>query len=275
MFVMRGFILILLLEFSSICQSFYLPGLAPVNYCDLKDKENNPSCQTDIPVYVNRLTSNQAIIPYEYDSFDFCPADEDNAPAENLGQVVFGERIRSSPYNFKFLTEIACNKVCLKSYEPEKKESTRALNFLKSKILLNYQHHWIIDNLPVTWCYLTENNKRFCSPGFPIGCYVNSKGEPLDACVINDKFNQPDTYYIFNHVAITITYHSSTGSDWGTSFTGTGGRIVSAYVEPKSIKHDKDTEGCGIGTPMGISGKSNEAKIKYTYSVTFKVMFYI
>lgn len=31
-------------------------------------------------------------------SFDFCPSDESLSPVENLGQVVFGERIRPSPY---------------------------------------------------------------------------------------------------------------------------------------------------------------------------------
>ncbi len=32
-------------------------------------------------------------------SFDFCVIDESESPVENLGQVVFGERIRPSPYN--------------------------------------------------------------------------------------------------------------------------------------------------------------------------------
>lgn len=31
-------------------------------------------------------------------SFDFCTTDESESPVENLGQVVFGERIRPSPY---------------------------------------------------------------------------------------------------------------------------------------------------------------------------------
>lgn len=34
-------------------------------------------------------------------SFDFCSAGEDNSPSENLGQVVFGERIRASPFKVK------------------------------------------------------------------------------------------------------------------------------------------------------------------------------
>ena len=36
-------------------------------------------------------------------SFDFCSAGEENAPSENLGQVVFGERIRASPYKVSIL----------------------------------------------------------------------------------------------------------------------------------------------------------------------------
>jgi hypothetical protein len=36
-------------------------------------------------------------------SFDFCPAPDQPSPVENLGQVVFGERIRPSMY--KVLTK--------------------------------------------------------------------------------------------------------------------------------------------------------------------------
>lgn len=32
-------------------------------------------------------------------SFDFCTSDESKSPTENLGQVLFGERIRPSGYN--------------------------------------------------------------------------------------------------------------------------------------------------------------------------------
>lgn len=32
-------------------------------------------------------------------SFDFCTTDESKSPTENLGQVLFGERIRPSGYN--------------------------------------------------------------------------------------------------------------------------------------------------------------------------------
>ena len=45
----------------------------------------------------------------------------------------------------------------------------------------------IIDNMPVTWCYqvdTSDSQKKYCSTGFPVGCYVDSQGTQKDACVI-------------------------------------------------------------------------------------------
>uniref|UniRef100_A0A672J3T2 Transmembrane 9 superfamily member n=1 Tax=Salarias fasciatus TaxID=181472 RepID=A0A672J3T2_SALFA len=79
---------LLILCFSS-CSAFYLPGLAPVSFCE----EGK-----DIQLYVNRLDSVESVLPYEYDVFPFCKDDHEKRPTENLGQVLFGERIESSPY---------------------------------------------------------------------------------------------------------------------------------------------------------------------------------
>lgn len=51
------------------------------------------------------------MIPFEYHHFDFCPSDEAKSPVENLGQVVFGERIRPGPYKIEFLKDVKCAKV--------------------------------------------------------------------------------------------------------------------------------------------------------------------
>lgn len=46
--------------------------------------------------------------PFVSFSFDFCLSkDESDSPVENLGQVVFGERIRPSPY--KVISEAQCD----------------------------------------------------------------------------------------------------------------------------------------------------------------------
>uniref|UniRef100_A0A8C7ZAK3 Transmembrane 9 superfamily member n=1 Tax=Oryzias sinensis TaxID=183150 RepID=A0A8C7ZAK3_9TELE len=86
---------ILLVVYCFSCSAFYLPGLAPVSFCEEKDI---PECQTEIQLFVNRLDSVESVLPYEYDVFDFCKDVKETRPSENLGQVLFGERIESSPY---------------------------------------------------------------------------------------------------------------------------------------------------------------------------------
>lgn len=242
--------------------AFYLPGLAPVNFCTEEKKSNE--CKAEIELFVNRLDSVESVLPYEYTAFDFCQASEGKRPSENLGQVLFGERIEPSPYKFTFNKEETCKLVCTKTYHTEKAEDKQKLDFLKKSMLLNYQHHWIVDNMPVTWCYEVEDNQKFCNPGFPIGCYITDKGHAKDACVISSEFHERDTFYIFNHVDIKIQYHVvETGS--------MGARLVAAKLEPKSFRHTHiDKPDCS-GPAMDISNKaSGEIKIAYTYSISFE-----
>ena len=38
--------------------------------------------------------------------------------------------------------------------------------------------------MPVTWCYdVMDEDKKYCSTGFPVGCHVTEQGQPRDACV--------------------------------------------------------------------------------------------
>merc|ERR1712032_801718 len=113
---------------------------------------------------------------------------------------------------------------------------------LKKGMFMNYQHHWIVDNMPVTWCYPVENGQRYRSTGFPMGCYVDKKGNPKDACVISRDYSTADNYYVFNHVDIVIYYHDGHGEDWGKYLSSAeeGGRIVAVKITPRSIAHDND-----------------------------------
>lgn len=230
-------------------------------------------------MFVNRLNSIETVIPYEYHSFDFCLEDPDSeyqgSPVENLGQVVFGERIRPSMYKLKFNKNETCQSVCQKTYKEGNQDDVKKLNFLKRGISLNYQHHWIIDNMPVTWCYQVEDGLMFCSTGFPVGCYVTKQGKPKDYCVANHLLTEPDTYYLFNHVDIVIDYHPGTSEDWGQTFTGNRGRIVAAKIIPRSIKHPP-TPGeaaCFDSNPVqGLKGStlSGSVSFNYTYSVYWR-----
>ncbi|XP_042203941.1 transmembrane 9 superfamily member 2-like [Homarus americanus] len=264
---------VLLLQLMVVSQAFYLPGLAPVNYC--RRGSDEAKCQSNVPLYVNRLNSEESVIPYEYEHFDFCKALPDNKETvvENLGQVMFGERIQPSPYKIDFLNPQKCVPVCTKVYNPTSKGDTQKLNDLKRAMNLNYYHHWIVDNMPVTWCYKVEGGSVFCATGFPVGCFVDVTSRPKDACVMDQRYKQANTYYLFNHVDLNITYHSGDGEDWGSSLNGPGGRILSVRVSPKSIKHvagvnDKDS--CDTVEVMGINNVlKDKLEIKYTYSVAF------
>ena len=44
-------------------------------------------------------------------------------------------------------------------------EDQKKLALLKKGMFMNYQHHWIVDNMPVTWCYPVENGQHYCSTG--------------------------------------------------------------------------------------------------------------
>lgn len=254
----------------STANGFYLPGLAPVNYC--KEKDVTKSCKKDVILYVNRLNTEESIIPYEYEYFDFCRAPDETSPVENLGQVVFGERIRPSPYKIEFMQEKSCELLCKKSYKARDNSDEAKLVLLKKGMSLNYQHHWIVDNMPVTWCYPLEDNHQYCSTGFPMGCYIRENAGSQQDCVISSSYSRLKTFYIFNHVDLTITYHSGKGEDWDVGFGNNGGRIISVKVFPRSIKHsDPGKPDCSLKDPMEIpSGDLKEnLDIAYTYSVKF------
>uniref|UniRef100_H0YV96 Transmembrane 9 superfamily member n=1 Tax=Taeniopygia guttata TaxID=59729 RepID=H0YV96_TAEGU len=243
--------------------AFYLPGLAPVSFCE--ESEESESCKSLIELFVNRLDSVESVLPYEYDAFDFCQDKEEKRPSENLGQVLFGERIASSPYKFTFQKQETCKKVCTRSYDPGNSVDKSKLAFLKKGMQLNYQHHWIIDNMPVTWCYDVEDGQKYCNPGFPIGCFVTPDGRVKDACVINSEFNKKNTFYLFNHVDITIMYHSGKDENWP------GARLVMARLRPQSYKHTDENNLSCEGPPMEIPGEfTNKLNLIYTYSVTFE-----
>lgn len=241
--------------------------MAPVSYCE-KDKETE-TCKKALEIYVNRLNSKETVIPYEYDKFDLCTDDsQEHSPVENLGQVVFGERIRPSPYKLEFLKTENCKQVCEKKYTAKDKDSTQKLTFLKKGLGLNYHQHWILDNMPVTWCYQVEGQTQLvCERGFPLGCYVTKAGRRKDTCQLNPGMAQKNTFYLYNHVDITVRYHRNEDD---TKTTPTGANIIAARVTPRSIKYNAD---CVASEElMAIPGDplKDELSIRYTYAVRWE-----
>ncbi|OQR70601.1 transmembrane 9 superfamily member 2-like [Tropilaelaps mercedesae] len=270
---------------------FYLPGLAPVNYCSLDS--STPQCQVlEMAAFPFRLAisiaddkifaGEDSITRLSFSTtvpFDFCSSpDDDLSPAENIGQVVFGERIRPSPYVINFLENRTCSKVCTKKYDKSSAASMHKLDLLRKGMMKMYKHHWIVDNMPVTWCYLIDATAHYCSMGFPMGCFTYQNQKPRGLCNIYPTYTKANTFYLLNHVHLTITYHRSDPDTWGSSFIEHGGRIISVKVAPESIKHKTDAKGrvlCDTQEPMTIPISNDESlpkefSITYTYDVTFQ-----
>ena len=68
---------------------FYLPGVSPKTY---KRGER-------MPVKVNKLTSTQTELPYDYYTLPFCKPEAITNAVENLGEVLHGSVIQNSPYD--------------------------------------------------------------------------------------------------------------------------------------------------------------------------------
>lgn len=100
-------------------------------------------------------------------------------------KFLFDERINKSPYKLKFLQEKKCKELCVKKYQTMDKNDLRKLTFLKEAINLNYKQNWIIDKLPIMWCYITIDNYEYCTRGFPIGCYVTKTGQKSNPCMVS------------------------------------------------------------------------------------------
>uniref|UniRef100_A0A1I8EFH8 Transmembrane 9 superfamily member n=1 Tax=Wuchereria bancrofti TaxID=6293 RepID=A0A1I8EFH8_WUCBA len=194
-----------------VCMGFYLPGLAPVNFCEKEVAK--PSCPVrNITLYVNRLDSDQSVIPFEYHSFDFCIGSENESPVENLGQVLFGERIRPSPYEISFNEQRQCKLLCEKKYNNDPL-AQKKMWLLRKGMKLNYQHHWILDNMPMTFCFINQQNQNVCTTGFPMGCYVTSDGKPKDACVL-DSLTYQDSVSIISYDKKLQTTQVKWSSRW-------------------------------------------------------------
>lgn len=153
---------------------FYLPGSYPHKY----------GIGDFLSVKVNSLTSIDTEIPFSYYSLPFCkPQEGVKDSAENLGELLMGDRIESSPYRFKMYkneTEIfLCQTSPLSADE---------FKLLKKRIDEMYQVNLILDNLPAIR-YTQKEGFYLRWTGYPVGIKVQ------------------DLYYVFNHLKFKVLIH--------------------------------------------------------------------
>ena len=67
-----------------------------------------------IPLKVNKLASVKTQLPFDFYSLPFCRPEKIVPSAENLGEVLRGDRIKNSAYEVAFKVDQACKVLCVK-----------------------------------------------------------------------------------------------------------------------------------------------------------------
>ncbi|RVX73310.1 hypothetical protein B0A52_02952 [Exophiala mesophila] len=228
--------------------AFYLPGVAPSSY-SLGDR---------VPLTVNALTPSisrhdeqiHAVVAYDYyhPAFRFCrPEGGPQWVRESLGSIIFGDRIRTSPFELFMGKNETCKTACRSQAFEE-----RSSQFVSSRIEEAYNVNLLVDGLP--GAELREDpltHERFSSPGFPLG-----------------KVQDDGTKILHNHYDIIIDYHRA-------GLRGTQYRVVGVLVQPSSLKDNKNTadtkaECANPGSAPLVIGGKKETRVTYTYSVYWR-----
>uniref|UniRef100_A0A803QBH5 Transmembrane 9 superfamily member n=2 Tax=Cannabis sativa TaxID=3483 RepID=A0A803QBH5_CANSA len=123
-------------------------------------------------------------MPFSYYSLPFCkPPEGVKDSAENLGELLMGDRIENSPYKFKMYKNESDIFLC-------KSEALSPDHFkiLTKRIDEMYQVNLILDNLPAIR-YTQKEGYTLRWTGYPVGVKVK------------------DSYYIFNHLKFKVLVH--------------------------------------------------------------------
>lgn len=261
---MEIWILVICVAFSQLGSGFYLPGSYPHKY-KVGDILN---------MKVNSLTSIDTELPFSYYSLPFCqPKDGIKDSAENLGELLMGDRIENSPYTFKMYKNETDIFLC-----QTKPLSAHEFNLFKKRIDEMYQVNVILDNLPAIR-YARKDGLVLRWTGYPVGVKVR------------------DSYYVFNHLKFTVLVHKyednkmasvmGTGDSAEVIPTAGSGSDVPGYmvvgfeVVPCSVQHNAEALKnlkpgdkypkqitCDPGT-VAMAIKESEP-LAFTYEVAFE-----
>lgn len=190
---------------------------------------------------MNKLTSVKTQLPFEYYSLPVCKPPVIVDSAENLGEVLSGDRIENSLYQLKMQVTESCKILCKKDYtEAEVKR-------FQQMIRDDYRVHWIIDNLPSAIRVFDDEDTsvEHYENGFPLGIMA----------VLGQKKNM---FYVYNHIRFTIRYHNNPSRYDGS-------RIVGFLVEPFTVKHKYDSWNAD-GKKQFLSTCNAGKKVEHTMS---------
>lgn len=227
----------------------------------------------EIYAKVNSLTSIETELPFSYYSLPYCtPLGGIKKSAENLGELLMGDQIDSSPYRFRMNvneTVYLCTTPPLSDHE---------VKLLKQRTRDMYQVNINLDNLPAMR-FTEQTGFTIQWTGFPVG-YTPANS---------------DDDYIINHLKFRVFIHEYEGA--GVEIIGTGEEgmgvisqsdkqkasgyeIVGFQVVPCSIKNDPEKmsklhiydTSTFVSCPMELDKSQiirEQEQVSFTYEVEF------
>ncbi|KAL2165043.1 hypothetical protein VTH06DRAFT_339 [Thermothelomyces fergusii] len=230
-----------LLAAPQLVSAFYLPGVAPTSY-----REGDP-----VPLYVNSIRPTagpdamlHSVVSYDYyhPLFQFCrPPDGPKDVGESLGSILFGDRIKTSPFELKMGINESCKVLCKTTYKPE------AAVFVNNQIRSGVSINWLVDGLPAGQKIVdVSTQEEIYNPGFLLG-------QPAE---------DGDQVQFNNHYGILIEYHQVAGTE--DQF-----RVVGVSVQPVSRRYTApvDEESCTTSKKPLVLSESGDTEVQFTYSV--------
>ena len=166
-------------------EAYYLPGTVPVAY----------AVGQPLRVKVNSLSSERTQLPYDYYTLPFCRPDGDTKIErypENVGEILMGDVIKTSPYVFKMMKEER-DPVKLCTMPPLTGSDA---NSLGKKIKNDYHVNMILDNLPITMNDLNYDEGTVLR-GVDVGDVVRN------ATALGETRNP----IVFNHLVFNVLVH--------------------------------------------------------------------
>lgn len=234
--------------YPNLSSAFYLPGVAPTSY----------EIGQSVPLHVNHLTPTvseedsqvHSVFSFDYyrPEFHFCePEGGPKDVRESLGSIIFGDRIRTSPFDLHMAQNETCKILC-----DEVKFDGRSSKFVNHRISQGYNINWLIDGLPAAQINIDQQTQEeFYNPGFLLGDVVEEGKTRLN-----------------NHFDIKIDYHRAAGLAGKDAF-----RVVGVLVEPYSRKPAKILDDgraeCPGNAPAVTLSEEEETTVAWTYSVTW------
>lgn len=242
LFVIIGSVMMLA---KKVDAAFYIPGVSPMSFNEFEP----------VPVRVNALTSNVAVMPFPYYSMNTCKPSakviKEERKKENIGELLWGDQIEPSLYDIKVLKNVSCMQLC----EPITFNEKEAL-WLKKLIEQQYRGNFIMDNLPVAQPLQSRKFAPKVLRGYPLG--TSSVYSPSKKTTVN------------NHIVFRIMYHVPEIRDVDLQETY---RIVGFFASAHSVQYTNVNDQCKPSLTDFAPETYNELEVKpgmtvpYTYSV--------